>query len=93
VLPDVPTIADSGVPGYDADLWFGMWAPPRLSRDLTQRLYGETAKLLQSPDTRQRFAELGAEPVGSTPEAFRAFVRDEIVKWEKVVKASGAKVE
>jgi tripartite-type tricarboxylate transporter receptor subunit TctC len=93
VLPDVPTIADSGVPGYDADLWFGMWAPPRLSRDLTQRLYAETAKLLQSPDTRQRLAELGAEPVGSTPEAFRAFVRDEIVKWEKVVKASGAKVE
>ncbi|MDB5905680.1 MAG: hypothetical protein JWM26_4558 [Betaproteobacteria bacterium] len=93
VLPDVPTIADAGVPGYDADLWFGMWAPPRLSRDLTQRLYAETAKLLQAPDTKQRLADLGAEPVASTPQAFTSFLRDEIAKWEKVVKASGARAD
>jgi tripartite-type tricarboxylate transporter receptor subunit TctC len=93
VLPDVPTIAEAGVPGYDADLWFGMWAPPRLSRDLTQRLYAETAKLLQVPDTKQRLADLGAEPVASTPDAFRSFLSDEIVKWEKVVKASGARAD
>jgi tripartite-type tricarboxylate transporter receptor subunit TctC len=93
VLPDVPTIADAGVPGYDADLWFGMWAPPRLSRDLTQRLYAETAKLLQAPDTRQRLADLGAEPVASTPDAFTHFLRDEITKWDKVVKASGARAD
>jgi tripartite-type tricarboxylate transporter receptor subunit TctC len=93
VLPDVPTIADAGVPGYDADLWFGMWAPPRLSRDLTQRLYAETAKLLQAPDTRQRLADLGAEPVASTPDAFTHFLRDEITKWEKVVKSSGARAD
>jgi tripartite-type tricarboxylate transporter receptor subunit TctC len=93
VLPDVPTIADAGVPGYDADLWFGMWAPPRLSRDLTQRLYAETAKLLQAPDTRQRLADLGAEPVASTPDAFTDFLKAEITKWEKVVKASGARAD
>ena len=93
VLPNVPTIAEAGVPGYDADLWFGMWTPPRLSRDLTERLYADTAKLLQSPDTRQKFAELGAEPIGSTPAAFTAFLRDEIAKWEKVVKASGARAD
>ncbi|MDB5864854.1 MAG: hypothetical protein JWO70_2660 [Betaproteobacteria bacterium] len=93
VLPDVPTIAEAGVPGYDADLWFGMWAPPRLSRDLTQRLYAQTAKLLQVPDTKQRLADLGAEPVASTPDAFRSFLSDEIVKWEKVVKASGARAD
>jgi tripartite-type tricarboxylate transporter receptor subunit TctC len=93
VLPDVPTIADAGVPGYDADLWFGMWAPPRLPRDLTQRLYAETAKLLQAPDTKQRLADLGAEPVASTPDAFTSFLRDEITKWEKVVKASGARAD
>jgi tripartite-type tricarboxylate transporter receptor subunit TctC len=93
VLPDVPTIADAGVPGYDADLWFGLWAPPRLSRDLTQRLYAETAKLLQAPDTRQRLADLGAEPVASTPDAFTDFLRAEITKWEKVVKASGARAD
>ena len=93
VLPNVPTIAEAGVPGYDADLWFGLWTPPRLPRDLTERLYAETAKLLQSSDTKQRFAELGAEPVGSTPDVFRNFLRDEIVKWEKVVKASGARAD
>jgi tripartite-type tricarboxylate transporter receptor subunit TctC len=93
VLPNVPTIAEAGVPGYDADLWFALWTPPRLSRDIKERLYADTAKLLQSPDTRQKFAELGAEPVGSTPAAFTAFLRDEIAKWEKVVKASGARAE
>jgi tripartite-type tricarboxylate transporter receptor subunit TctC len=92
-MPSVPTVAESGVPGYDADLWFALWTPPRLPRDLAERLYADTSKLLQSPDTRQRFADLGAEPVGSTPDAFRTFLRDEIVKWEKVVKASGARAD
>ena len=92
-MPGVPTIIEAGVPGYDADLWFAMWTPPRLPRDLAERLYTDTAKLLQSPEVKQRFAELGAEPVGSTPDAFRTFLRDEIVKWEKVVKASGAKAD
>ena len=92
-MPNVPTIAEAEVPGYDADIWFAMWTPPRLPRDLSERLYADTAKLLQSPDTKQRFAELGAEPVGSTPDAFRTFVRDEVSKWEKVVKASGARAD
>jgi tripartite-type tricarboxylate transporter receptor subunit TctC len=93
VLPDVPTIAEAGVKGYDADLWFGMWGPPGLSRERTMQLYAETAKLLQSADTARRFADLGAEPVGSTPDAFRAFLKNEIIKWEKVVKASGARAD
>ena len=93
VLPDVPTIAEAGVPGYDADLWFGLWAPPGLSKDLIERLHAEAARALTSADTKRRFADLGAEPVGSRPDAFRAFLRDEIVKWEKVVKASGARAD
>ena len=93
VLPDVPTIAEAGVPGYEADLWFGLWAPPGLSRDVLARLSGETMKLLHAPDTRKRFVELGAEPVGNSPDAFVTFLRNEIAKWEKVVKASGAKAD
>jgi tripartite-type tricarboxylate transporter receptor subunit TctC len=91
VLPDVPTIAEAGVPGYDADLWFGLWAPPGLPRDRTKQLHAEVAKLLQSADAKRRFADLGAEPIGSSPEEFNAFLKYEIAKWEKVVKASGAR--
>jgi tripartite-type tricarboxylate transporter receptor subunit TctC len=93
VLPDVPTIAEAGVPGYDADLWFGMWGPPGLPRERVQRLYRDTAKLLQAPDIQKRFADLGAEPVGNTPEAFGSFLANEIAKWEKVVKVSGARAD
>ena len=93
VLPDVPTIAEAGVPGYDADLWFGLWGPPGLSREHVTRLSAETMKLLNASDTRKRFADLGAEPMGSTPQAFTAFLKNEIAKWEKVVKASGARAD
>ena len=64
VLPDVPTIAEAGVSGYDADLWFGLWAPPGLPRDRTHQLHAEVSRLLQSADTKRRFSELGAEGVG-----------------------------
>jgi tripartite-type tricarboxylate transporter receptor subunit TctC len=91
VLPDVPTIAEAGVQGYDADLWFGMWGPPRLPTERMTMMQVQVARLMQAPDTQRRFAELGAEPIGSTPEAFRTFLAGEIAKWEKVVKASGAR--
>jgi len=93
VLPDVPTIAEAGVPGYDADLWFGLWGPPGMSRPHLTRLNAETVKVLNTPDTRRRFLELGAEPIGNSPEAFTAFVKNETAKWEKVVKASGARAD
>jgi tripartite-type tricarboxylate transporter receptor subunit TctC len=93
VLPDVPTIAEAGVPGYDADIWFGLWGPRNLAREHVERLYAETAKVLATADTKRRFADLGAEPVGSTPVAFQSFLAAEIAKWEKVVKASGARAD
>jgi tripartite-type tricarboxylate transporter receptor subunit TctC len=93
VLPDVPTIAQAGVPGYDADLWFGLWGPPGMPREHVKQLNAQVVKVLQSTDTRQRFADLGAEPTSTTPEQFQSFVRNEIVKWEKVVKASGARAD
>ncbi|MES2561849.1 MAG: tripartite tricarboxylate transporter substrate binding protein [Pseudomonadota bacterium] len=93
VLPEVPTIAEAGVKGYDADLWFGMWGPAKLAMDRTLFMQRAVASLLQTPEMKRRFAELGAEPVGSSPDAFKVFLANEIKKWEKVVKASGARNE
>lgn len=93
VLPDVPTIIEAGVSGYDADLWYGLWGPAGLPRDKVKVLYGEVVKLLQNADAKRRFADMGADPVGSAPEAFTAFIKTEIVKWKKVVAASGARAD
>ena len=93
VLPDVPTIAESGLPGYEASSWFGMHAPAKTSKDIVNKLHATVAKALRTPEMIERFTSLGADPVGNTPEQFTEFVRDEIAKWAKVVKASGAKVE
>jgi len=93
VLPDVPTIVEAGVAGYDADLWFGLFAPAKLPRERATQLHAAIVKVLQIAEVKERFATLGAEGIGSTPEAFTAFLRKDIAKWEKVVKASGAKAE
>ncbi|HEV8517407.1 MAG TPA: tripartite tricarboxylate transporter substrate binding protein [Burkholderiales bacterium] len=93
VLPDVPTIIEAGVSGYDADLWYGLWGPAELPRDKVKLLHGEVVKLLQNADAKRRFADMGADPVGSTPEAFTAFIKTEIAKWKKVVIASGARAD
>ena len=90
VLPDVPTIAEAGVPGYDADLWFGLWGPAGLAHDRVQRWHDEVVKALRADDVKRRFADIGADGVSSTPEQFAVFLRAEIAKWEKVVRASGA---
>ncbi|MFM9970281.1 MAG: Bug family tripartite tricarboxylate transporter substrate binding protein [Burkholderiales bacterium] len=93
VLPDIPTIAESGLPGYEASSWFGMHAPAKTSKDIVNRLYATVAKSLRTPEMIERLTSQGADPVGNTPEQFTEFVREEIAKWAKVVKASGAKVE
>ena len=93
VLPDVPTIIEAGVSGYDADLWYGLWGPAELPRDKVKLLHGEVVKLLQNADAKRRFADMGADPIGSTPEAFTAFIKIEIAKWKKVVIASGARAD
>jgi tripartite-type tricarboxylate transporter receptor subunit TctC len=93
VLPDVPTIVEAGIAGYDADLWFGLFAPTKVPAERLTRIQAEVLKALASNEVRERFAALGADGVGTTPAAFTAFLKAENEKWAKVVKASGAKID
>ena len=92
-LPELPTVAESGVPGYEVSAWFGIFAPAGLAQPVVQRLNAEFVKGLQQPDLRQRLASQGAEPLTSTPDEFGNYLRSEIAKWAKVVKESGMKVD
>ena len=93
LLPDVPTVAEAGLPGFDVSSWYGVFAPLGLSRELLTRLSGDIVAILGTPDMKERLASLGAEPAPMTPDEFGRFVQDEIAKWSKVVKESGAKID
>lgn len=92
-LPDVPTIAESGVPGYVADGWYGYYGPPQMAAELVRRIHAETARAYGSPDVKTRLERVGNEYVMSTPEQFLAFLREELAKWARVVKAANLKIE
>ncbi|HEY8608378.1 MAG TPA: tripartite tricarboxylate transporter substrate binding protein [Noviherbaspirillum sp.] len=92
-LPDVPTMAEAGVPGYEISTWYGVWAPANTPKDIVAKLSGEIAKLVREPETAKRIAELGSIPVGSSPAEFEAYNRSEQVKFDKIVKQSGAKLD
>ena len=91
--PDIPTIAEAGVPGYEASNWFGVSAPANTPRAITQLLSTSIARVLQQPEIRARIADDGAEPVGNTPDEFAAYVKSETVKWGKVAKRAGIEPE
>jgi tripartite-type tricarboxylate transporter receptor subunit TctC len=93
IVPDVPTVGESGLPGFEALQWFGILAPTGTSRDLIARLNGDIVKTLRLPDVRERMVALGAEVVGSSPEQFASFQKADAAKWARVVKESGAKIE
>lgn len=93
VAPEIPTVAEAGLPGFEVTSWYGVLAPTGTARDITGRLSRDIAKSLSTPDMRQRFADLGATPVGNTPDEFAAFIKREGVKWAKAIKISGARVE
>jgi tripartite-type tricarboxylate transporter receptor subunit TctC len=92
-LPDVPTIAEAGLPGFEASSWFGVFAPAGTPKEIITRLNMEIVKALTSPELKERLAAQGAEAVGNSPEQFAAHIRSETAKWAKVVKASGATVD
>ena len=91
--PEIPTIAEQGLPGFDAVSWFALFAPAGTPRAFIDRLQAEVKKILASPDVAVKLAEAGLDAVGSTPDELAAYQRAEIAKWAKVVKDSGAKVE
>lgn len=91
--PDIPTIAESGIPGFSVTSWFGVAAPARTPRPIVDRLHGEFVRALNSPDLSERIKGMGADPIGNTPEQYTAFVKNEIAKWGKVIRAAGIKGE
>lgn len=91
--PDIPTIAESGLPGFEAVSWFALFAPANTPRPIVDKLQAEVSKILKMPDVSKKLMDLGLEPSGSTPDELAAYQKTEIAKWSKVVKDSGAKVE
>jgi tripartite-type tricarboxylate transporter receptor subunit TctC len=89
--PDIPTVAESGVGGYEVTGWFGMLAPKGTPRDIVSRLNAVTIKVLRLPETRERLSREGLDVVGSTPAEFAAYLQGEARKWAKAVELSGAK--
>jgi tripartite-type tricarboxylate transporter receptor subunit TctC len=93
VLPDVPTLAESGFPGFSAAAWNALWAPVGTPPAILARVNAETNAILRDPAVVARFAELGARPVGGSPEEMERFLRAEVARWAEVVRVSGAKAD
>ena len=92
-LPDVPTISEAGLPGFEAVNWFGMFAPAKTPKRIIARLNEAVVKVVHTPEIQAQFLTLGADPVGSSAEEFAAFVRKDMEKYAKIVKIAGAKVD
>lgn len=91
--PDLPTVAESGIPGYAFDVWYGLVFPGATPRAIVAKTHAEIVRLLQSAEVGKRFSGAGVEPLTTTPEAFARMIADEIPKWQKVVKAANIRVE
>jgi tripartite-type tricarboxylate transporter receptor subunit TctC len=91
--PEIPTVAEAGVPGYDSAQWFGVLAPAGTPREIVMQLHSGIVRVLQQPDLKGRLLSDGAEPVGSSPEEFAGYIRLETAKWAKVVKDAGIPVD
>lgn len=92
-LPNVPTVAESGLPGFDVTAWFGVFAPARTPKPIIDRLNAEFVKILAMPDVRQKLANHGVQPGGGTPDSLRDFLASEIEKWGKVIRDAGIRAE
>ena len=93
LAPEVPTVAEAGVPGFEVTVWFGLLAPAGVPRDIIQRLNVESTKIINSPEVTDRFLKLGVSPSTGTPEQFGDMVKSEVARWAKVIKDAGIKAE
>jgi len=92
-LPQVPSIAEAGVPGFEVNVWYGLLAPRGTPPDIVAKIAAVAARIVKSPDTRERFSGLGADAEGTTPAEFRQYLRRDVEKWARVVKAAGVSAE
>ncbi|HTD90987.1 MAG TPA: tripartite tricarboxylate transporter substrate binding protein [Burkholderiales bacterium] len=92
-VPDIPTVAEAGVPGYNASAWFGLVAPAGTPKGIVDKVATETQRILKLPDVAERLSGLGAEPVGDRPEQFAAHIKSEIAKWARVIKDANAELQ
>ena len=93
LMPDLPTIAEAGVAGYEAGSWYGVLVPAATPRPVVQRLHTEVARAVKTPEVRERLASEGAEPIGSTPEEFAAHIKAEMTRLGKVIREANLKPE
>ena len=93
LLPELPSIAEAGVPGYESTTWFGPLAPAKTPKDIIVKINTQLMQTLQSPDVRERFAAEGIEALGGTPDQFAEYIRSEIARWGRVIKEAGVRPE
>jgi tripartite-type tricarboxylate transporter receptor subunit TctC len=93
LFPELPTVAEGGVPGFDVEVWFGVVAPAGTPKDVVAKLNAEINRILALPEVSSRFAEQGVRVIGGPPERFAAHLREQIAKWAAVVKSAGVKLE
>lgn len=91
--PEIPTVEESGLPGFDFSSWYGLWGPKDLPADIAAKLQASIAEVLKMPDVQTRLGALGFEPIGSTPDQFTAFIRNEMANYEKIIRDADIKVE
>jgi tripartite-type tricarboxylate transporter receptor subunit TctC len=92
-VPNLPTVAEAGVPGYEATSWNGIFAPAKTPRPIIDKIHAEVVKILNTPDVREKLIAAGSDPVGSTPEEFLAFVKSELARWGKVIRENNIRAE
>ena len=92
-VPEIPTVAESGYPEFEASSWFGLLGPRDLPKDIVDKLHAEVARIVKLPELREKLIQQGADPVGNTPDEFAAYIRAETARWARIVKLSGARAE
>lgn len=92
-LPDVPTVSEAGVPGYEMNSWYGVLAPAATPQDVVNKAGAEIARIVKLSQVRERLSHEGLEPAGTTPQEFAAYIKAEVAKWARVVRSAGIKVE